>query len=81
VECTPKSVDSGKGMAEVARMYQLSPQAVGDLEKRVASQRRTGVSRQGCAALLFSFFGKDGLYAGPSFPLPCAGRAAFFQKR
>jgi hypothetical protein len=34
-----REIDSGKGMAEVAH-----------LEKRVASEGRTGVSGQGCAA-------------------------------
>jgi len=34
-----RELDSGKGMAEVARHYQLSPKRVGDLEGRVPCQR------------------------------------------
>ena len=45
-----REIDSGKGMAEVARMYRLSPKRFGDLEKRVARERRPGFSGQGCAA-------------------------------
>jgi hypothetical protein len=45
-----REIDSGKGMAEVARMYQLSPKRLETLEKRVASERRPGLSGQGCAA-------------------------------
>jgi hypothetical protein len=45
-----READSGKGMAEGARMDQLSPRRFETLEKRVASEGRTGVSWQGCAA-------------------------------
>ncbi len=43
-----REIDSGKGIAEVARIYQLRPKRLEDLERRVASEGRAGVSWQEC---------------------------------
>jgi hypothetical protein len=32
-------IESGKGKAEVTRMFQVSPKPAGDLERRVAGER------------------------------------------
>ena len=44
-----REIDSGKGMAEVARTYRLSPKRL-ETWRRVARERRPGFSGQGCAA-------------------------------
>ena len=44
-----RALDDGSATGEIARKYQLSPEAAGTLARRVARQRGAGVSRHWAA--------------------------------